>query len=216
MKKATMHYTLNAESSALKDLYDAYNKGLFGGALPACVITVQRDGGLKALGYFTPWEAWKTVDGQDVACEIALTAENLNRPAIELAATLLHECVHACNFVKGVKDTSRHGAFHNSKFKATAEAAGLIVEADEKYGWKTTGFIEGSMSFKIAATWSNKHSAAGTFEKHRIELTNSRPTKKPVKRTTYVCPCCESKITSGSAALHIRCMDCNMDFIRKD
>lgn len=212
-----MNYNLNNESTALEGLFDAFNRQIFGGRIPKTVITVQRDGGLKAKGYFTPWEAWKgSADKKDAACEIAITGEILNRSPLEIAETMLHEMVHAWNYSRGIKDCTRKGTFHNKKFAETATFAGLVVATDKKYGHVTTGFEEGSTALKLAIEWDKEVKEAGVFEKYRFEPAKAKPTKKTAKSFKYKCPCCDTVITAKSEKLHVRCVDCEMDFILQD
>lgn len=211
-----MNYNLNTESTALEGLFDAFNRQIFGGRIPKAVITVQRDGGLKCKGYFTPWDAWNEIDGDVKVCEIAITGEILNRSPLEIAETMLHEMVHAWNYSRGIKDCTRKGTFHNKKFAEAAMFAGLTVETDKKYGHITTGFEDGSTALKLAIEWDKEVKAAGTFEKYRYQPPKAKPTKKAQKTFKYSCPRCETVITAKSEKLHIRCMDCDMDFILQD
>ena len=207
-----MWYNLNEEVKALESLYAEYNKNIFGGKLPKVVITIQRDGGLKCTGYFTAWEAWKSKEEEVTAPEISITAEELNRTNISIAETLLHESVHAYNYAVGVKDTSRAGTFHNKKFKAEAEARGLITEEDKKYGCITVGFVEGSRALKVATEWANKTTV---FEKYRYQPEKVKPVRKKVHWYKYKCPCCEAEVQSKTK-VNIRCSDCEMDFILQE
>ncbi|WP_297495484.1 hypothetical protein [Pseudonocardia sp.] len=42
-----------------------------------------------------------------------------------MLATLLHEAAHALAHVRGIKDSSRQGRWHNAKFKALSEELGI-------------------------------------------------------------------------------------------
>lgn len=211
-----MKYNLNTEVNALTDCFKAFNRGIFGNKIPESVITIQRDGGLKCTGYFTPWDSWHSIDETERATEINLTAESLNRPAIDIAETVLHEMIHAVNFMNGVKDTSRKGTFHNSKFRKEAESRGLVCEDSKKYGCVTTGFVDGSKALEIATKWANSVTEKGIFEKYRFQPEKTKVTKARTKSFKYHCPVCETVITAKSERLHIRCLDCEMDFIKED
>ena len=65
-------------------------------------------------------------------------SRDAGRPIEEVAATLLHEMVHYYNYENGIQDCSRGNTYHNRRFKAAAEAHGLIVEHSDKYGWSHT------------------------------------------------------------------------------
>jgi len=51
---------------------------------------------------------------------------------------LLHEAAHALAHVRGIKDTSRQGRWHNARFKALAEEVGIEVSKDDRLGWSPT------------------------------------------------------------------------------
>ena len=51
---------------------------------------------------------------------------------------MLHEAAHALADVRGIKDTSRQGRYHNKHFKALAEELGLAVDSHPAIGWSIT------------------------------------------------------------------------------
>ena len=59
------------------EAYDFFNARLFGGRLPRCLITMQRQ--KKAYGYFAGGR-FGTVDGAEVTDEIALNPAALPQP----------------------------------------------------------------------------------------------------------------------------------------
>jgi len=56
--------------------------------------------------------------------------------------TLLHEAAHALADVRGIKDTSRQGRWHNARFKALAAELGIEVTKDPRLGWSPTTLTE--------------------------------------------------------------------------
>ena len=86
---------------------------------------IQTQGQRKCYAHFTTDARWARTDGQKGSHEIQVSAESLARPATEIAATVLHELVHAKNCDSGITDCSNGGTYHNAKFKATAEQYGL-------------------------------------------------------------------------------------------
>lgn len=70
--------------------------------------------------------------------EVFVGGEGLARGPAEVLATLLHEAAHALAHVRGIKDTSRQGRWHNARFKALAEELGIEVAKDERIGWSPT------------------------------------------------------------------------------
>ena len=70
--------------------------------------------------------------------EVFVGGEGLVRGAADVLGTLLHEAAHALAHVRGIKDTSRQGRWHNAKFKALAEELGIEVAKDPRIGWSPT------------------------------------------------------------------------------
>ncbi|MGQ0575454.1 MAG: hypothetical protein ACT4RN_14780 [Pseudonocardia sp.] len=70
--------------------------------------------------------------------EVFVGGEGLRRGPVQVLGTLLHEAAHALAHVRGIKDTSRQGRWHNAKFKALAEELGIEVVKDERIGWSPT------------------------------------------------------------------------------
>jgi curved DNA-binding protein CbpA len=105
--------------------------------IPAVVIIIASgtDGKHPRWGHHAPGR-WN-VAGERLT-EIMISGEGLRRTAREVLATLLHEAAHALAHARGLKDTSRQGRYHNTKFRACAEEAGLAVEHDDNSGWSVT------------------------------------------------------------------------------
>jgi hypothetical protein len=80
---------------------------------------------------------WQSRDGE-VLQEIAFCAEDLQRPASDLVATVIHEKVHKWCAALGLKDCSKRGR-HNKTFKKFAEYLGLdVAVATDSYGFGYT------------------------------------------------------------------------------
>ena len=128
--------------------------------LPAVVMVIGAGsgdrGGLR-LGHFAAmrWSATDTDTDTDAdsgagpdggaegagggpLAEVFVGGEGLARGPVDVLGTLLHEAAHALAHVRGVKDTSRQGRWHNAKFKAIAEEVGIAVEKDPRIGWSPT------------------------------------------------------------------------------
>lgn len=73
-----------------------------------------------------------------VVSELFIAGEGLQRGADKVLSTLLHEAAHGVATVRGVKDTSRQGRYHNTQFKTLAEEVGLTVEKLDTIGWSAT------------------------------------------------------------------------------
>ena len=70
--------------------------------------------------------------------EIMISGEGLRREPADVLGVLLHEAAHALADVRGIKDTSRQGRYHNTKYKALAEELGLAVQSHPAIGWSLT------------------------------------------------------------------------------
>ncbi|MGH3614593.1 MAG: hypothetical protein ACRDRK_18790 [Pseudonocardia sp.] len=70
--------------------------------------------------------------------EVFVGGEGLARGPADVLGTLLHEAAHALAHVRGIKDTSRQGRWHNARFKALAEELGIEVTKDDRIGWSPT------------------------------------------------------------------------------
>jgi hypothetical protein len=52
--------------------------------------------------------------------------------------TLLHEATHGVAVTRSMKDTSRQGRYHNTRFRDLATELGIRVERDPRIGWSIT------------------------------------------------------------------------------
>lgn len=86
------------------------------------------------LGHFAA-DQWQHDDTP--AHELFLGGEGLNRGGIDVFGTLLHEAAHGVATVRGTRDTSRNGRYHNAQFRALAAEVGLTVERNTQ-GWSVT------------------------------------------------------------------------------
>ena len=113
--------------------YDHFNRTLFGGRLPACLITLQRE---KATsGYFSSKRFART-DGQ-ITDEIALNpAYFAVVPQVETLQTLVHEM---CHLWQGHFGKPGRGRYHNEEWAAKMESLGLMPSSTGKPGGKRTG-----------------------------------------------------------------------------
>ena len=114
---------------------------------------------------------------------------------------LLHEMAHLYNLVHEVQDVSNNGYYHNMKFKATAEAHGLIIEKHQKYGWTVTKLtLEAEAWIKASRLQMEESSKGGS--------------KKSINRSIkYVCPCCGT-IFRATREVNVICGDCGEPFER--
>jgi hypothetical protein len=114
--------------------------------VPAAVILLGAGSGMGPglkLGHFAAMRWHQPADqrgdgeqapGGDRLPEVFVGGEGIARGPADVLATLLHEAAHALAHVRGIKDTSRQGRWHNGRFKALAEEVGITVSKDPGSG----------------------------------------------------------------------------------
>jgi len=113
--------------------YDHFNKALFDGALPGCLITLQRE--KRTCGYYSQ-ARFANLDGE-LSDEIALNpAFFAVVPLVETMQTLVHEMVHQWQAHFGKPG---RGRYHNDEWADKMEAVGLMPSSTGHPGGKRTG-----------------------------------------------------------------------------
>ena len=115
--------------------YEFFNRELFGGILPPCLITLQRHA--TAYGYFSSARFVNVVDATEVVDEIALNPIHFARQMTpKVLATLVHEMAHLHQFHFGKPS---RGRYHNKRWASKMIEIGLVPSSTGKPGGKTTG-----------------------------------------------------------------------------
>jgi hypothetical protein len=121
--------------TSLTAAYEFFNKELFSGSLPACLITMQRHKG--ALGFFSGERFANTSDPKEITDEIALNPVHFaTRKSVEVLSTLVHEMVHLWQHHFG--ERPRKG-YHDRQWAGKMLAVGLIATETGELGGKQTG-----------------------------------------------------------------------------
>lgn len=208
MKKTntTTEATIRPIITELENLFTDLNDKLFDGKLEHPVITVSPDTTKGAYGWFTLWRAWTGDDNEEAKAttgyyEINVCAEHLQRPIAEVVGTLLHEMVHLYNKQNGVSDTSRGGWYHNEKYRKAAEAHGLTVTKEDKYGWCRTALNEEMQQ------WLTERGTS-RFDLHRRAIPKKQRKTAKSHSIKYQCPCCGNSVRA-TKPVSIRCEDCD-------
>ena len=207
MKELTSY---NRVAGYLNKVFDLLNREFFEGVLSRPTITIQSTP--KAYGHFSLREdTWVSKLGG--THEINIGAGTLSRPIEEVVATLLHEMVHYHNYVCGIQDCSRGNTYHNKRFKAAAEARGLIVDHSDKYGWSHTSPGDSLLQFCLDNDLTDILINRNEFCGYRVTGTGTHSgtaTTLPPKTSStrkYLCPCCGNSVRA-TKAVNIACLDC--------
>jgi predicted SprT family Zn-dependent metalloprotease len=150
------HFRMASTHEPTKETYQEFerafahfNKALFDGRLPRCLITVQRKN--RSLGYFSG-DRWASRTGE-VTDEIALNpAHFAEQGDEEVLSTLVHEMCHLWQHHFG---RPSRGGYHNKEWAYKMRDVGLIPSTTGHPGGAATGqqvshFIEKGGRFEIA------------------------------------------------------------------
>ena len=209
--------TIQSAIDELQRMFKLLNVTYFGGELERPVITIHTDHTGGAYGWISVHKVWSSKDDAWFR-EINLCAEHLNRPVERVITTLAHEMAHLWNLEHEIQDTSRKFAYHNTRFKEIAEAAGLIVSQSMSNGWNIT---EPGPEFTALV---HENCRAGCFKLERMktyrdgtpkitkpgadggEITVTR-TKQSYKK--FACADC-GQVARAAAAARLICGKCNI------
>ena len=119
----------------LDDAFEFFNRELFGGKLPPCLITFERQG--RALGYFCPSRFVNIDDASEVVDEIALNPIHFARRLTpDVLSTLVHEMAHL--WQHHFDRPGRRG-YHNRRWAFKMIDLGLVPSSTGEPGGKPTG-----------------------------------------------------------------------------
>lgn len=128
------HNPTKALYRLLDAAYAHFNQQLFGGRLPACMLTLQRY--RNTMGYFSA-ERWVNDDG-DLAHEIALNpAYFAQHRVIEVLQTLVHEQCHLWQHLYGYRKSRT--SYHNREWAEKMHEIGLMPSSTGEVGGAQTG-----------------------------------------------------------------------------
>ncbi len=174
---------------ALQKAYDHFNTTLFGGTLPPCLITLQRQRG--AYGYFSGDRFRHSGDGKRSADEIAMNPNHIGRRKVEATlSTLAHEMAHVWQHHFG--KPGRRG-YHNAEWARKMHEIGLLPTDTGQPGGKETGekvthMIEaGGVFERSCAILVKQGIALHWHDPHRDEPAAK---KKANTRSKFTCPDC--------------------------
>lgn len=118
----------------LQQAFDYFNKHLFNGKLPPCMITLQRE--KRTFGYFSK-QRFVDPNTGELVDEIALNPSYISvRTIKQTLSTLVHEQVHQFQVYHGKPG---RGRYHNKEWADYMEDIGLIPSDTGRPGGKRTG-----------------------------------------------------------------------------
>ena len=189
--------------------YDHFNRKLFGGKLPPCLLTMQRHKG--AFGYFSGDRFANLDNHDDITDEIALNpAHFASQTPTKILSTLAHEMAHLWQHHFG--KPGRRG-YHNSEWAAKMREIGLTPVALSSTGQpngKDTGekvshtideagrFAKACAAFLATKPAILYHDRAGEGEARK---------KKVASKTKYTCPECQANAWAKPDT-NLVCGDC--------
>ncbi len=218
---------MKKQISTLYEIFHKANEQFFNNEIPTPTITIQTRGRARAYGWVSVEPIW---NGKEKTRELNISAEFANRPFFDIVGTVLHEMAHLWNIKNGIKDCSRGNQYHNKKFKAAAEMAGLNVKKVAPFGWALTEVTEETK--EVIRTWGIDENV---FDKARVdferlqtgkgnkdkegddETAKVRPpkTKKKGNSIKWVCPECGTIIRS-TKEVNVVCGDCGVKFKKEE
>jgi hypothetical protein len=180
-----------------QDAYAYFNRALFEGQLPNCLITLQRS--KRSYGYFCG-DRFGRDDGL-VTDEIALNPRYFReRPADKVLSTLVHEMAHLWQHHFGKPG---RGRYHNRQWAERMKLSGLQPSSTGKEGGQETGdcvshYIVPGGPFEMAANELLMIGFAIAWTEEPPEAAEAPvegaggpdKTAKSGKRVKYTCPSC--------------------------
>lgn len=174
--------------------------------IPAVVIIIASgtEGKHTRFGYHAPGR-WNVAGEQ--RAEIMISGEGLRRSAREVLGTLLHEAAHALAAERGIKDTSRQGRYHNTRFAQLARELGIEVEHNSRLGWSLTT-VPGHTARDYAAQIRDLQEAMILWRQAETPTATTRRASNGF--IAALCPCGRTIRAAAStlAAAPITCESC--------
>jgi predicted SprT family Zn-dependent metalloprotease len=190
--------------SELQTAFDYFNKELFDGQLPDCMITLDNKG-VNNLGYFSE-DRYESVDGE-TKDNIAMNPVHLiSRPLMEVFSTLVHEMCHLWEAHEPESKSAR--AYHSKRWGSKMESIGLMPSNTGEPGGKRTGqkmthyVIEGGKFKGVCQAFIDANNGITWGDREAPVIR-----KKSKSKFKYTCPVCGA-IVWGRPNLDILCKPC--------
>lgn len=192
---------------ALNKAYDFFNKRLFAGQLPRCLVTLQRQS--HTLGFFDHKRFAKR-GGDGITDEIALNPRHFKeRTTEDSLSTLVHEMVHQRQWHFG---KPRSHGYHDKEWASMMKEIGLYPSTTAQPGGKEIGkkvshYIVRGGPFDVACAALIKLGCDISYVE--VGRNEEKAKKKRESKTKYTCPKCELNAWAKPDA-HLRCDDCQL------
>lgn len=221
-----------SQFDALNKAYKYFNRKIFGGQLPGCILNFSRKSGTH--GFMAP-ERWRRVGEKQYSThEISLTPTTLYRDPLLVFSTLVHEMAHLWQWEFG--NPSRNG-YHNAEWAGKMIEIGLMPSDTGQPGGKITGqamthyimpggkyeqafkkmpqryllpftSLEGDL-MKSFLTGDPGNDPEGGVVGVSTKVLKLRPKSK--NKVKYSCPGCKANVW-GKPELRLQCMECEQQF----
>jgi hypothetical protein len=194
----------------LRHAWKVFNRALFAGELPPCLITLQRR--KRSLGYFAA-RRFESMDGVYVTDEIALNpAYFASSGAKDVLSTLAHEQTHQWQQHFGKPSGS---GYHNKQWAAKMREIGLIPSDTGRVGGKMTGprvdhYIDDGGLFERVADRLIARGFVLAFVERETAATSGIALKKRLSKTRYTCPACGLNAWAKPNA-GLKCTNCDLN-----
>lgn len=205
------------QMNAYQGMFAHFNRALWGGKLPDVVLNFSRGMGKRNLGFFAPerWEHANVKPGQQAPRhEISLNPATLQqRPAIDIASTLVHEMCHLWQQAFG---TPSRSGYHNAEWAQAMLDVGLRPTSDgtpegKLVGQRMTHLIVEGGSFAVAfAALPPEYLLPLTC---RPEPEKKKKEAKAKNKVKYVCSEGCGVQAWGKPGLGIICADCEATMV---
>jgi len=202
--------------AALSRAYEHFNRRLFDGKLPTCLITLQRHKG--AYGYFHAkrFSELETPTKEPDLDEVALNPAGFpGRSAREILSTLVHEMAHLWQQHFGKPS---RGGYHNSQWAHKMVEIGLTPTDTGEPGGKQTGakithIIEPGGAFYQAASHFLATEPMPLWADPNVDDPSAR--KKRESKTKYTCPECGTNAWAKPNT-NLICGDCDEHLLTEE
>jgi len=216
MKDKTSIKPTKEQFEAYQNIFDYFNKSLFKGKLPQCILNFSRKS--KAAGFFAR-NRWKHAENGSSKHEISLNPIILGKNTNYIIQTLVHEMCHLWQHEFG--KPSRTG-YHNKQWATKMEEIGLISSHTGLPNGRKTGqhmsdyLLKGGLLERKIKSMPKRYLLPfnsieaipiidlGSLEE-AIGMLKKEPSKK--NKVKYTCSECQMNVW-GKPDLNIVCGDC--------